>query len=267
MTKPTRPSLVTTAFLLLCASALMACGKGFQASTEVIDSASNGSLGDNPTGGDAGVNIEQKWMSVKNDTDALIEDEGLFGTYATGKGTMAIQIAKEREAIILILPLPRLFPLQVPYMALPQLPGASIEMVTQANGTQAMGVVIPLKYLIKGASFGNYGLLPNGNPVPGIPVGEARGFAINLPQNPNYRLHVYIAVNAAAVFIETPFLKLPDTVAAAVSLIPPIPIKNKTKQIGAFAFVPNMGVHASGVFVSARLPTPVAILIDELLRY
>ncbi|MBX2994005.1 MAG: hypothetical protein KF681_04270 [Bdellovibrionaceae bacterium] len=258
---------VKTALIALSTLSLMACGKGFQATSDGLSSGSNGSLGSGDStgtggGGTTGPTVDQQWQSVKTQQDGTVDGATPY------KGSLLIQIDKARQAVVLIMPLPSVFLLpMISSMPIPEMPGASVEMVTRSDGSMAMGVVVPLHYLVKGSSFSNYATLPNGEPLPGMPVGEARGFAISFPQKPSYRLHVYMAVNAAAVFVETPDFKLP----AEVSLIPTIafPIKNaaKTQVVGYFAVVPNRGSFNSGVFVSSRLPASVAIMIDELLQY
>jgi hypothetical protein len=103
--------------------------------------------------------------------------------------------------------------------------------------------------------------------MPFMPSGESRGFAINFPQKPKYRLHLYFVANAVGVFIETPDWKLPEE----LSLIPTIgfPVRNlrQTQINGYFAIVPNKGNYSSGLFVASRIPRELAFQLDQILRY
>lgn len=244
---------------VLMSSTLMACGSGFQ--SQENSSAAAGTGGDNISLGDGSqVTTEKAWNMVQSGVDGTVEG-------GTNSGSLVIQIDKARQSVILILPLPPIFLLPISGMSIPELPGASVEMVDQPDGSKAMGVVIPLKYIVKGGTFGDYGKLPNGDNVPFIPVGEARGFAISFPQKPSYRLHIYFAVNAAAVFIETPDWKFPDELALLPTMGFPVKNEEKTQVVGYFAIVPNRGSFASGVYVAARIPRQLAIVIDELIRY
>jgi hypothetical protein len=245
--------------IMTLTTTLMACGKGFNAATESSDSNSGLGTVTDPTTGSP-VSSEKAWSDVSSGVNGRVEG-------GSNDGSLVIQIDKARQALVLILPLPPIFLLSVSGAPIPELPGASFEMIPQADGSNAMGIVIPLKYVIKGGQFADYGRLPNGDPIPFIPVGEAHGFAISFPQKPSYRLHLYLAVNAAAVFIETPDWKLPDE----FSMIPTIgfPVKNqdKTRINGYFAIVPNRGNYSSGVYVASRIPSHLAVMIDELLRF
>ncbi|MFN7730155.1 MAG: hypothetical protein ACK5P7_13430 [Bdellovibrio sp.] len=254
---------IKSALLVLSALSLMACGKGFQATSDAVNSGGNSGLGGGGSndGVVTGPTVDQKWQSVKSGTEGAIDGTTPY------KGSLAIQIDKARQAIVLILPLPSMFLLPISSMPIPEMPGASVEMVTRSDGSVAMGVVIPLQYLLKGASFANYARLPNGEPLPGIPVGESRGFALSFPQKPSYKLHLYLAVNAAAVFIETPDFKLPSELTFLPTVSFPIKNSARTQIVGYFAVVPNRGTFNSGVYVSSRLPTQIAILIDELLQF
>src|SRR5262249_39444513 len=137
-----------------------------------------------------------------------------------------VRVDKTRQALEFIVPLPTNFTFPIVSMPIPNLDGAVVEQITQPNGTLAMGVVIPLKYLMQDTSFGDYGTLPNATPVPFLPFGKVHGFEVDFPQNAHYRLHLYMAVNGAAVFIETPDWNLPSSINGIP--VPPIgfPIYN-----------------------------------------
>lgn len=186
---------------------------------------------------------------------------------STFNGKLMIQIDSANQAVIFYLPLPlNLIEFPVQSIDIPQLPGTTIFQVPQPDGSTQLAVRVPLKYILKGTTLTSYNSLPNGDPLPFMPVGENRGFALQLPANANLNLHFYIAANAAAVFIELPQIVLPDP---WTLLKIGFPIKNadKTQVVGYFSFVPNRGTFASGVYVAGRIPTQLAVVIDELLKY
>lgn len=256
------------AFLLLATTSMSGCGKGFSVNPSSSLGTGETGLGTSPGAGGTGagsndtppVSKDQKWQNISNDADGQISQ----GTYS---GKPALQIDKERQSIVVLLPLPSQFFLPISSMPIPELPGASLEMITNPDGSTSMGAVIPLQYLLKGSSFATYGRLPNGEPLPGMPVGEAHGFAMSFPQKPNYRLHIYIAVNAVAVFVETPDFKLPPEFAVMPTISIPIKNREKTRTVGYFAVVPNRGTFSSGVYISTRIPNALAVAIDDVLRF
>lgn len=245
-----------------CTLSLMACGKGFNAASSAGDLASTTpgptSVVDPNTG--VPVSSAKAWTTVASDTNGTVNG-------GTNDGSLVIQIDKVRQSLVLYIPLPSIFLASVTGIQIPEMPGASVEMVPQTDGSNALGVVIPLKYVIKGGDFATYGKLPNGDAVPFIPAGEAHGFAIDFPQRPNYRLHIYVAVNAAAVFVETPDWKLPAEFAVLPTIGFPVRNSAKTQVNGYFAVVPNRGNFASGVYVASRIPNKAAALIDQMLRF
>lgn len=261
MSLKTRGSQLIPALTLMVSLGLLAgCSKGLQTVDQpsAADGINGGQGGDSNHGG--GSSAGRSWNDLQSSVNGSVSGSAY-------DGQMVIQIDPENQALILVLPLPSIFLLNVPSMMIPQLPGAALFPMTQPDGSSSMAVRIPLKYLIRGAQLSNYNTLPNGDPLPFMPVGENRGFAISFPQNPKYRLHLYISANAAAVFVETPDFKLPEQWIILPSLGFRIKNRDKTADVGYFAIVANRGQHSSGVYVSSRLPTEAAILIDELLRY
>ena len=262
-----------TLILATMTLSLMACGKSFQTTSGDLSSVSaNTGLGTvTPGTGDGGTNTSQgTWNDASNGANGQTDDTVSDPLFSVAPATPVIQVLPDQQAIELVLPMPTTFnlPFQIVSMPIPQLPGASIQQVTQADGSNAIGVIVPLKYLLKGTTLSAYGALPNGDPIPFIPAGEARGFAIDLPQKAHYRLHLYFAASAAAAFIETPDLKIPDQYSGFIPTIG-FPVKNqaKTAIVGYLAFVPNRLTYSSGIYVASKIPNSVAILMDNLLRY
>lgn len=180
-------------------------------------------------------------------------------------GQLLVEIDPQKQAVLLRLPLPPLFLAPVINKDL-QLPGIKMEYQKSDNQYQLV-LIIPIQYLIKGAQLDRYGLLPNGDPIPFIPSGEARGFAINFAAKPKYRLHIYFVANAVGAFIETPDWDLPEELGLLPTIGFPINNQAKTKTTGYFAIIPNKGSFASGVYLASRLPRELAAQLDQILRY
>lgn len=246
--------LMLTATLLLVAG----CNKGIQMadgspSEQAQGSQGGGAINDTTPSGN-------NWDAIAQKANGKVEGSSF-------DGQLLIKIEPETQSLLFLLPIP--FPsLLVPIASfdIPQLPGASVFQVSDASGSTSIAVRMPLKYMIKGAALSPYNTLPNGDPLPFMPVGENRGFAIAFPQTPDIKLNLYVSANAAAAFIEIPALRLPDE---WLRLTLGFPIKNMTgtQVVGYMAFVPNKATFPSGVYVASRLPRDLAILIDELLRY
>lgn len=240
----------------------VSCSKGFSPMDLESSTSVDGQSDDQGAGSGGAVRPpnDRSWDDIRNKTDGAVDGWKYDGQFV-------IQVDAENQALVLILPLPSIFLMPVTEMPLPELPGAILFPATQPDGTSAMAVRIPLKYIIKGSSLAPYNRLPNGDALPFMPAGENRGFAIAFPQNAKYRMHLYITANAAAVFVETPDFKLPDQWAILPSLGFPVRNQDRTQVVGYFAVVANRGMHSSGVYVASRIPTSVAIMIDEILRY
>jgi hypothetical protein len=236
------------------------CSSGFQTDSNVLNPSledpSNSGLGNPGNTLDASL----VWQKAQEEIDGQISG----GTY---DGSSAVEIIPEKQSIALILPLPPIFLAPLAQIQIPQLPGVNIKYRNKPDGGFEMAIIIPLKYIIRGASLAPYGKLPNGDIVPFMPSGESRGFAVDFPQKPKYRLHFYFVANAVGAFIETPDWRLPEE----FSLIPTIgfPVRNpsQTQINGYFAVVPNKGNFSSGLFVSSRIPRKLAFQLDQILRY
>ena len=264
-------NLLKTLILATMTLSLMACGKSFQTTNDLAASSGlNQGLGTVPGGNDPAAPAAKTWSDVSNGANAQTDDTVSNPLYSVSSATPVIQILPDQQAIELLMPLPASFnlPFQIANMPVPQLPGVSIQQIVNSDGSTSIGVIVPLKYLIKGTTLSPYGALPNGDPIPFIPAGEAHGFAIDLPQNAHYRLHIYFTAGAAAAFVETPDLKIPDQYSGFIPTIG-FPVKNqaKTAIVGYLAFVPNRLTYSSGIYVASKIPNDVAILIDNLLRY
>jgi hypothetical protein len=259
---------LTCTVLSVASLAMIACGPSLKvAESTKIDSTSNGGLSDGggstPVGvtPTPGTDTARTWSNIKAKTEGAVAGSSY-------DGQLLIQIDTTNQAFIFYLPIPFASSLVLPVQSfdIPTLPGLTVFQVTNSNGDSQMAVRVPLKYLRKGAALDPYNLLPNGDPLPYMPAGENRGFALSFPENPDMKLHFYLTANAAAVFIEIPALKFPDE---WLRFTLGFPMRNQagTQTVGYLAFVPNKGLANSGVFVSGRIPTEAAVLIDQVLRY
>ncbi len=208
----------------------------------------------------ANPNAPNPWDAVKTALNGKVDGSSM-------NGKVILQVDSVNQALIFYIPLPLdLINFPVQSIEIPDLPGVSLFQLPQPDGSTQLGVRVPLKYLLKGAQLGAYNTLPNGDPLPYMPVGDNRGFAISLPQNPNFNLHFYVSANSAAVFVEVPQIVLPD-VWSILKIGFPIKNADKTQVVGYFSFVPNRSTFASGVYVAGRIPTQVAVALDSLLKF
>lgn len=182
------------------------------------------------------------------------------GSYAKN---LVIYIDKANQSIVFVLPIPALIPIINP-LPIRDLQGAYLTSYTDANGDTNMAVSIPLGYLVKGALIRPDQRLPSGDALPFVPAGELPGFAIDFPQMKNYRIHLYVGVNIAAVFTELPDLPSPI---GSITAIFPVKDSKGLKTIGALGYVGKKGVHKGGMYLAAQLPRELAVVIDDLIRW
>jgi len=256
------PRKMTALLLSLSAMTLMSCQAGYeskpvgpQLSDELgkVPPDDNGGQGGNPpaSGG--------TWGDVENGMDGSVEG----GSY---DGKVTVQVDQPNQALTFRLPIST--SLMLPLFnetPITSLPGATVSHQMTQEGERAFLVKIPFQYIVKKGNLAPYNLLPNGDPLPFMPSVETQGFAISLPQNPKYRLHLYFAPNAAAVYVELPEVQ-------EIPFLPTymgFPVKNeqKTQMVGWLAFYARTGTKLAGVYVASRIPDKIAILIDELIRY
>lgn len=181
-------------------------------------------------------------------------------------GKMTIRIDQPGQALIFQIPVST--PLSLPAFndtPIPNLPGATISHLYSLEAGRAFHVRIPFQYIVRGGQLSPYDRLPNGYALPFMPAVEIQGFAISLPQNANYRLHLYFAPNAAAAYIELP--EVPEIPYFPTYMGFPIKNAEKTQYTGWLAYYAKVAGNNAGVYVASRIPDSVALLIDELIRY
>jgi hypothetical protein len=198
------------------------------------------------------------------DVEKVMTSSSIEGSEFDGKTT--IRIDQPGQALIFQIPVSA--PLSLPVFKdtpIPNLLGATISHLFSFETGREFQVRIPFKYIVRGGQLSPYDRLPNGFALPFIPAVESQGFAIALPQAPNYRLHLYFAPNAAAAYIELP--EVPEIPGFPTYMGFPVKNKEKTQQTGWLAYYAKVGGSNAGVYAASRIPDSVARLIDELIRY
>jgi len=242
--------------LVIGAMMLASCGKGFQTA----------GLLNNINGGNGSQASVDKVLAKAADEQQGQPEGGQYSDQ------LLIKIDKVNQAIVLILPLPPIFVGGFESFEVANAPGVVVSTITNEDGGDSLAVTIPLRYLSPNTQFTDFYKLPNGDALPFMPVGEMNGFAISFPQKPSYRLHLYVAVSAAAVFVETPDMdqNLNDMI-KNLPIVPKLgfPIKNKkyNTKVGWVELVLPKGGSSSGVYVATQIPAELAHLINDVIRF
>lgn len=240
-------SMITTSFLFT------ACGSKSGFSSNDSDSAAPVQSGGTDNNNNNGNTDAPDWSKVDMDGYPTSMDFG---------GQLVIQIDKPNQALILILPIPAFAFLPfVSKVTIPELPGAFFTSYKNSKGDKQLAISVPLQTVLKGAKFLPNQNLPNGDSLPFVPAGELPGFAIQFPQNPDYRIHLYIGVNVVAAFVELPKIDLP------ISTVSRVKNKSKTQYIGAIGYIAPKGSYDGGLYLAAQIPDKMAVVIDDLIRW
>ena len=140
---------------------------------------------------------------------------------------------------------------------IPQIPGATVSVGGIGSAQQTLDITVPLRYLVKGLNFDNPTVLPNGNPLPGIPGGELPRIGADF-QNSKFQIYVYGSVKYFAVFVPihgfNPYVNLT------------FPINNSagTKTLGYISTVVPQGTYDGGMFMSLVFPAELQAVLDNL---
>lgn len=221
---------------------LSACSQGFKATgDEALDQESSGNS-DTVTPTPSGPSEFDK-LDLRGHVDGGMYDKAL-----------SFDLDKVNNALIINLPIPA-NPFIDLYLDIPELKGAKIKAYQDAQQNSFVAISIPLKYVVKGASFLPSNKLPNGQSLPRMPSGEAPSLAISLGNN--QKVHLYIGVNAVGMYIESSYI--PSNFGVT------LPIKNqaRTRILGYLTIVPKTTNFNGGVFVALPLPAQVAKIIDD----
>lgn len=236
--------LKTTALVLTAISALAilpSCTGGFQPSALTASNSSQNT--------ETGTSPAQPSAYDQLDMEGYVSG----GSY---DNNFAVKLDKANNALIINLPIPA-GPFSNLYVDIPDLSGAKIKSYYDSNNKPQVALSIPLKYVLRGVTTLPAAKLPNGNPLPAMPSGEAPSLAFGLNQNSENKVYLYIGVNAVGLYLENSYI--PEYLGMT------FPIKNKaqTQILGYFTIVPKSGNFSGGLFTSFPLPNEVAKIIDD----
>lgn len=243
-------------WMMLMTALITGCGGGFTKSPVLLTDGQT-QLGTPDQGGNGG--------GVMPPTFDASKYHGVMAAGGVFKSAKLIDIDVPNKKIEFRLPL-----LPSPYLngavvefPVPDVPGAVLKLVSEADGSMYLAFSMPIDTYLKGIELGNPSKLPNGDPLPGVPDGELPSTAITLTNIKDIKATIYMAPTVLGIFVNTPFdpiLKLT------------IPIRNKAQQVlGYFSVVParpavppaTVGAEG-GFFVSFKLPDDLARELNDL---
>jgi hypothetical protein len=254
-------NLILTTILasLLIATFASGCSpKAFQAqnqSSSAPDNTSNGT-------GDSGSTETPTTTPVTNidaiDLKGKVQDgSGILGM----NGALAFDFDKVNGVFIIMVPMPSGL-IFTPSGSFTKYPDIKFGPVFDATGKMKMAIRVPIKYVLKGVSTVNPAKLPSGEDLPSMPAGknELPSLALQFPQNNNMQLHLYIGINALAVY-----MTLPSQASLPLPFNMTLPLKNKDKTLttGYLTYVTAKGSYAPGLFVSTIIPASIARILED----
>lgn len=250
-------NLILTTILASLIIATFASGcspKAFQAQTSTSSSTDNTSNGTDDTGPtDTPIN------PVTNiDLKGKIQDgSGVLGF----NGALAFDFDKTNGVFIIMVPMPSGLIFN-PSGSFTKYPDIKFGPVFDATGKMKIAIRVPIKYVLKGVNSINPAKLPSGEDLPSMPAGknELPSLALQFPQNNNMQLHLYIGINALAVY-----MTLPSQASLPLPFNLTLPLKNKDKTLttGYLTYVTPKGSYAPGLFVSTIIPASVARILED----
>lgn len=174
-------------------------------------------------------------------------------------GLEVISINHENQTLVMSIPTPLPFGKAIKKpLKDDNLEDAYIELKQYAPNKWLVQVVIPLKNLVSGKfdPLPSTGLLPTGQPLPGVISGEIPGFAVKWDDGDDKELFLYIGSGMVGIFVPThnfdPFIHLD------------IPIEDKRKNlVGWFSTIPETNQYYGGFYMSHLLPSELAKWIDN----
>ncbi len=234
--------LVKTILVLLTAGSMAACSKGFQA-----DSSSSGADGTN------------NGQTIGGGSTPLESVD--FDGYADGgdaENSMVISLDKQNMSMTLSVPI-TIAGLALDVSAsIPQYPDILVYTYVDSSSMKRLAVKIPLKYILRGVSFGNPQSFPNGLPIPFI-GGELPSTSLVINTNSQSKLYLYIGSGAVALYVSHP--SIPNYITAYYN----IRNKSRTKVIGAVGISAKTALADGGFVVSTKIPAELAKILDNYL--
>ena len=201
---------------------------------------------------------------ITNPVDPVtqLDFKGRVESNDANNNALAFDLDKSRGEFIIMIPMPSAMPF-LPYGAFNNHPDITFSSIVDGNGRTKFAVRIPVKYIIKGATFLPAAKLPNGDNLPAMPAGygELPSLALSFPQSENTQITVYIGINAVGLFVT-----VPEKIAIPFSFQLPIKNSDKSKTLGYITFVPQKGSYAPGLFLSTLIPPNMARILEDYLR-
>lgn len=238
---------LTITFSLISCLALSACNGNGGFATGIASGDNN--VGNNNGAGEPGGTAPDPYQSLQ------------YEGYISGgndSGTLAVDIDKTNGALLLIMPLQLNSFIPSTEGEIPDLPGVKFMTYKNSKGSSFIAVSVPLRYVLKGASFLNPARLPNGDPLPQIAGGELPSIGLRIPGKNNVQFHLYIGLDTVCIYVSSPF----DPYVGMT-----FPIKHGLNTIGFLSTVPAKGVYDGGFFLSTHMPDEVARIIDDHFRF
>ncbi len=172
-------------------------------------------------------------------------------------GSQIVVLDRPNKALLFNIPLALDVNIGIAEGEIKKLPGTTFKTSTNADGARFLSLSIPLKYILRGTDL-VAAKLPNGDDLPAVPQREYPSLGLSLPNSNNVKIYLYLGVQVAAVFVETPFNPYIDLT---------LPIRNeaKTRVVGHLGLVPAKNSFRGGVFVSSVLPNELAQALANFL--
>lgn len=170
-----------------------------------------------------------------------------------------VDIDKTAKTLVLRLPFIAGFQIgaQIP-TTIPEIPGATVGIEPNSDGSSALVVRIPLAKVLKGVDSIPTSRLPNGDALPAIPEGELPSVGLSFKDSGALKGALYLSPSVVGIFVATkfdPYIRLP------------LPIRNeaRTRTLGYFTTIPAKTGYDGGFFISIAIPDDLARAIDNLL--
>lgn len=177
------------------------------------------------------------------------------GQNVFSSGQQVLQFSKDKQALIMTIPLPFFVFLDPTSFKLPQSDKITVE-VTQ----DAIKLTIPIKNYVD--LLNDPTKLPNGRPLPGYANGEPPIYAFPLNIS-DLKAYGYADFESFSIFIETPALNIP----IAVPLVFPFPLySSNNEQLGTLYWLgyDKYNNYDSGIFLTFGLPPELTAFLAGL---
>lgn len=243
------PNMIYRKTLLAIAiiASATACAPGFEAGS-VASNGANSAAGTGGTGG--GGTTAPGWDAI-NIGGAI--NGGRFDK------TRVIDIDKVTKMLIVRLPFIAGFTIGAQVsVAIREIPGATVGLEPNGDGSSAIVVRIPLATVIKGIDTLPTGRLPNGDKLPAIPEGELPSVGLSFSNSTALKGALYLSPSVVGIFVATKFDPY-------IQLTLPIRDDARTRTYGYFTSIPAKTGFDGGFFVSVAIPDDISRAIDDLL--